>query len=62
MIAAVAHGLNGDEVRARAWAASARRRSPALTPFDFLRAFPFRDPVVRGRITAVLERLPVRSS
>jgi TolB-like protein len=57
MIAAVAHGLNGDEVRARAWAASARRRSPGLAPPDFLRAFPFRDSTTRRRIAAVLARL-----
>jgi TolB-like protein len=57
MIAAVAHGLNGDPAKAAAWAASARRRNPALTSDDFLRAFPFRDPAVRRRIAAALRRL-----
>ena len=57
MIAAVAHALNGDAARAKAWAASARRRSPGLAPPDFLRAFPFREPATRRRIVEALERL-----
>ncbi|MES2896586.1 MAG: winged helix-turn-helix domain-containing protein [Pseudomonadota bacterium] len=59
MIAAVAHGLSGDEVRAQAWAQSARRRSPGLGSADFLRAFPFRESAVRRRITEMLDRLAV---
>jgi TolB-like protein len=59
MIAAVAHVLNGDEPRAQQWAASARRRSPGLGAPDFFRAFPFRDPAARKRITRALERLRV---
>ena len=57
MIAAVAHGLNGDDVRAKAWAVSARRRSPGLAAPEFLRAFPFRDPLTRRRISTGLDRL-----
>lgn len=59
MIAALAHGLNGDAARAQAWAQSARRRSPGLSSADFLRAFPFRDPVARRRIVEMLDRLAV---
>lgn len=59
MIAAVAHGLNGDEARAKAWAAAARRRSPGLGPHDFFRAFPFREPGTHRRISRVLGRLGV---
>jgi TolB-like protein len=57
MIAAVAHGLNGDEARAKAWAASARSRSAGLAAGDFFRAFPFREPVTRRRISKALDRL-----
>jgi hypothetical protein len=56
MIAAVAHALNGDEARAKAWAASARRRSSGLAPADFFRAFPFREPDTRRRIAQAVER------
>ncbi|MDP3853294.1 winged helix-turn-helix domain-containing protein [Phenylobacterium sp.] len=59
MIAAVAHGMNGDEARARAWAQSARRRSPGLNSDDFLRAFPFRETAIRRRIAEMVDRLPV---
>ena len=57
VIAALGHGLNGEAARARVWADSARRRSPGLTGGDFLQAFPFRDPVMRGRVTATLADL-----
>jgi hypothetical protein len=57
MIAAVAHVLNGDEARARAWTASSRLRSPGLGAADFFRAFPFRDPATRERIARALQRL-----
>ena len=56
MLAVAAHGLNGDDARARAWAHSARARSPGLTAAEFLRAFPFRDPVARARFTETLAR------
>ncbi len=57
MIAAVAHALNGDDARAKAWMASARRRNPGLSPPDFLRAFPFREPATQRRIAKALARL-----
>jgi TolB-like protein/Flp pilus assembly protein TadD len=57
MIAAVAHGLNGDEARAGLWAASARQRQPGLAPSDFFKAFPFRDGAVRESISETLRRL-----
>jgi TolB-like protein len=57
MIAAVAHGLQGSDARARAWADSARRRARHLGKADFLRAFPFRDAPTRARISATLETL-----
>jgi hypothetical protein len=57
LIAAVAHGLNGDDVRAEAWARSALHRRPDLTGADFLRAFPFQDPITRRRISGTLVRL-----
>ena len=59
MIAAVARGLNGDEARAKAWAVSARRRSPGLAAADFFRAFPVREPATRRRISKALDRLGV---
>ena len=57
MIAAVAHGLNGNDARARAWAESARARAGHLRKTDFLRAFPFRDLPTRNRVTGMLGRL-----
>jgi DNA-binding winged helix-turn-helix (wHTH) protein len=57
MIAAVGHGLNGDEARARAWLQSAARRQRGLSSDRFFEAFPCRDPAVHARIEAVLNRL-----
>ncbi len=57
LIAAVAHGLNGDDARANAWARSALIRRPDLKGADFLKAFPFRDPTTRHRISKTLVRL-----
>jgi TolB-like protein len=57
LIAAVAHGLNGDDVRAEAWVSSALARRSDLKGADFLRAFPFQDPVTRQRISETLVRL-----
>jgi TolB-like protein len=57
MIAAVAHGLNGDAAAAGAWAESARRRNPRLVSEDFIGAFPFRDPALRSRVLATLQRV-----
>jgi TolB-like protein len=57
MIAAAAHGLKGDEARAKAWAASIKARAGHLNRADFLRAFPFRDEPTKARISGALERL-----
>lgn len=57
MIAAAAHGLNGDEGRALVWAVSARERAAYLDTSDFLRAFPFRDVPTRERVAGMLARL-----
>ncbi|MGI9044341.1 MAG: winged helix-turn-helix domain-containing tetratricopeptide repeat protein [Gemmatimonadaceae bacterium] len=57
MIAAAAHGLNGDEVRAKVWAASVRARAGYLNKTDFHRAFPFRDVQVKERLSRMLIRL-----
>ncbi len=56
MIAVVAHGLNGNDMRAKAWAESARARVPDLTDAEFFRAFPFRDPLTHKHISKTLER------
>ena len=56
MIAVVAHGLNRNDARAKAWAQSARAQFPDLTEAKFLRAFPFRDPLTQKRISKTLER------
>ena len=57
LIAAVCHGMNGDDARAEAWARSALLRRPDLTAADFFRAFPFQDPTTRRRISEALTRL-----
>jgi TolB-like protein len=57
MIAAAAHGLNGDDGRASAWAASVRARAAHLDKDDFLRAFPFRDALTRLRVGGMLATL-----
>ena len=57
MIAAAAHGLNGDEARAKMWAASARARAGHLDRIDFHRAFPFRDAQTKERLSGMLIRL-----
>ncbi|CAN0096489.1 unnamed protein product, partial [Phaeothamnion confervicola] len=57
MIAAVAHGLNGNDARSMAWAESARARAGHLSKADFLRAFPFRDLPTRARVTGMLGKL-----
>lgn len=59
MIAVVAHSLNGDEVKARAWLQSATRRHPGLDAAIFLRTFPFRNEHTRQEIRAALARLGV---
>ena len=57
MIAAAAHALNGDEVRAHAWASSVHAKASHLDKTDFIRAFPFRDVPTRLRVLSVLEKL-----
>ena len=57
MIAVAAHGLNDDEPRAKAWAASVRSRAGYLNKTDFMRAFPFRDAATRERVGGMLTRL-----
>lgn len=57
MIAAAAHGLNGDEARAKVWADAVKTRAGHLDKADFLRAFPFRDAPTRVRVIGMLERL-----
>jgi tetratricopeptide (TPR) repeat protein len=57
MIAAVAHGLNGNDAGAKAWAEAALARDPSLTRAEFFRAFPFRDPNARQRISEQLGKV-----
>lgn len=56
MIAVVAHGLHGDDAKARAWATSARARNPGLTTATFFVSFPFRNLATRARVTEILAR------
>lgn len=57
LIAAVGHGLAGDQPRAAAWVETARRHEPQIGRAQFFEAFPFRDLAARDRIEAVLRRL-----
>ena len=57
LIAAAAHALGGDEVRAASWAANVRARSPALTRSDFFRAFPMKSDATRSRVSNALARV-----
>jgi TolB-like protein len=56
MIAMIGHGLNGSDADARRWAEITRAQSPDMTRQDFLRAFPFRQPKVRKRVSETLSR------
>jgi len=56
MIAAAAHGLAGDEIRAASWGANVRSRNPALTRSDFFRAFPMKPEATKARVSNALER------
>ncbi|MFZ1988461.1 MAG: winged helix-turn-helix domain-containing protein [Alphaproteobacteria bacterium] len=56
MIASVAHGLNGDDAKARARAVVAKTRAPHLTKDDFFRAFPFRNEAAKKRMAVMLTR------
>ena len=57
MIAAAAHALKGDAVRAVYWAANVRERSSALTRDDFCRAFPMKSEAMRVRVLQALGQL-----
>jgi len=57
LIAAAAHGLNGDVDRGRPWAALALARQPELRAADFFEAFPFQSSSARKRIGEALQRL-----
>ncbi len=54
VIAAGAHAIAGDRERARAWAANARERDPAVTQAGFFRSFPFADAQTRDRFARAL--------
>jgi TolB-like protein len=56
MIAAMAHQLNGDKVKAEKWATSVRHKHAGLGPTDFFRAFPFQDPATRQRLADALKQ------
>jgi DNA-binding winged helix-turn-helix (wHTH) protein/TolB-like protein len=57
MIAAAAHALNGDGVRAAAWAANVRERNAAMNRDHFQRAFPMKSDAMRVRVLQALARL-----
>lgn len=56
MIAVAAHALAGDAIRAAAWAANVRERSPRLDREDFFRAFPMQSAATRARVSEALAR------
>jgi len=56
MIATANHELAGDAARAAHWAASVRRRNPALTRADFFRSFPIKPEATRARVAEALAR------
>jgi TolB-like protein len=57
MIAAVAHALNGDAVRAASWAANVRNRNAAMNHDHFCRAFPMKMDAMRVRVLQALAQL-----
>jgi TolB-like protein len=60
MIAAAAHTLAGDRVRAAFWAANVHERSGELTRQDFFRAFPMKDEPMRARVDRALASVGFR--
>ena len=56
MIAVAAHALASDAIRAAAWAADVRERSPSLSTDDFFRAFPMQPATTRARVARALVR------
>ena len=57
MIAAAAHALKRDPVRAAFWAENVRERNRALTRDDFGRAFPMKADAMRARVQQALAQL-----
>jgi TolB-like protein len=57
LIAAAAHGVNGDMERAVGWSRSAQSRQPGLSEAAFFKAFPFRNDTARTEISRTLKRL-----
>lgn len=57
LIAAVAHMLAGDEIRAQAWAADVRARNATFSREDFFRAFPMKLHAMQARVALALARL-----
>jgi len=57
MIAAAAHGLQGDVARAALWAENVRARNGSLTRHDFSRAFPMKSETMRSRVQQALAQL-----
>ena len=57
MIAAAAHGLNGDDALAAHWTANVRERNPTLRREDFFRSFPMKSAPMRTRMDVALARL-----
>jgi TolB-like protein len=57
MIAAAAHALKRDSVRAAFWAENVRERNAALTRDDFGRAFPMKADAMRARVQQALAQL-----
>jgi hypothetical protein len=56
MIAAAAHALAADEVRAASWVANVRERNSALTREDFFRSFPMKSDAMKSRVSSALAR------
>ncbi len=56
MVAVAAHGVAGDEVRAASWGTNVRSRNPALTRFDFFRAFPMKSEATKASVSNALKR------
>ena len=56
MIAVALHGLNGDEERAKFWAAMVKARDPEQCQARFFQAFPFRDASTRKLVAGALAR------
>ena len=57
MIAAAAHALKHDPVRAAFWAQNVRERNASLTSDDFGRAFPMKSDAMRVRVQRALAQL-----